>query len=139
MKYLKLEPVNLLKYEKYFKSDLSKFIHSCFLLPEDLGKNSKIDGINWKIIGLWDVHGYLFQRDILLRSEYGQYAIADSRVVALGMGYQNVRNPVTGKEKTPYKPVFSKLSEIPVFSDEDDSPNVWERLDSEIPNIENED
>ena len=96
MQYLNISSSLEDKYRKAYISDHSKFIHSSWLLKEDLGKVSVIDDVSWTIIGLWDLIG--FRRQILLRSDRGFYAIEDSKIVSQGMGIRNMRNFVTGEE-----------------------------------------
>jgi hypothetical protein len=96
MQYLNISDRLEEKVRERFISDHSKFIHSSWLILSDLGKTSVINGETWTVIGLWDLAGT--RRQIVIKSEAGRYAMVDSKVVANGMGYSNLRNLVTGEE-----------------------------------------
>ena len=96
MQYLNVSPQLENKVRERFIIDHSKFIHSSWLISSDLGKTSVINGETWTVIGLWEVAGT--KRLIVIKSEAGRYAMVDSKVVANGMGYFNLRNLVTGEE-----------------------------------------
>jgi hypothetical protein len=79
----------------------AKFIHSSYVIAEDLGKKVTINELDYTIVGLWDIIG--FKRNILVK-EVGKetsYAFADSKVIAEALGFTNYRNLVTGVQ-VPY-------------------------------------
>lgn len=84
------------KFAKNFTNDHSKFIHCSWLLKEDLGRKTTLDGIEWTIVGEWNQVN--LHRMILLRSPQSGYAIEDSAEVSKGMGYTSMRNFVSGLE-----------------------------------------
>lgn len=125
------------KFRQSFLNDHSKFIHASWLLKEDLGKTSVIDGVTYTIVGLWDLSGS--RRLILLKGERGGYAFEDSKIVSEGMGFYNMRNQVTGVEHKGW--VFDGRKEIPTAVTEaveeptkakdEETSGVWTRLDQE--------
>jgi hypothetical protein len=137
MKLLSLSPSSEEKFRKEYLNDHSKFIHTSWLLKEDLGKTSVINGVNWTIVGLWDIEG--IRRQILLRSENGTYAFEDSKIVCQGMGIYNMRNLVTGQEHKDWVFTSKNLTPMDISSDENESEEieesgVWTRIDDETSN-----
>jgi len=77
----------------------SKFIHASWLLKEDIDREVEMEGRKYNIFGLWEVHNGRYT--ILLKPvDGGAYLIADSKQVAIGLGYSRMRNLVTGVEYT---------------------------------------
>jgi len=117
--------------------DHSKFIHASWCLKEDIDKKTVIDGVEFTIVGLWDLAG--IRRNILLRTERGSYAFEDSKIVSQGMGFFNMRNLVTGKEHPNWvfggKQVATIIEESTDDSNEDTTENVdsgvWSKFDNE--------
>lgn len=115
----------------------SKFIHSSWLLKEDIDREVEMEGRKFTIFGLWEVHNGRYT--ILLKPvDGGSYLIADSKQVAIGLGYSRMRNLVTGVEYA--SDTFSSkgkffVEERPVEekpSDKDeDIDNEWEEVDEE--------
>lgn len=139
MKYVNISSSLEEKFKKDYINDHSKFIHTSWLLLEDLGKETNLDGATWTIVGLWDIDG--LRRQILLKSkDTGHYAFEDSKTVARGMGIYNMRNLVTGEEHKGW--VFSNIGTLsPLDSEDTDNTNpdfddiaesgVWDRFDQE--------
>jgi hypothetical protein len=97
MHYVSLTQHSVEKFRKDFIREHSKFIHSSYLLEEDLDKTVELHGKKYRIAGLWDTIGY--KKIILLAGEKG-YAYTDSQEVANALGFTKFRNFVTGKEIT---------------------------------------
>lgn len=134
MKYLNISSSLEPKFRMSFLNDHSKFIHSSWLLKEDIDKKSTINGVEWTIVGLWDLTGT--RRLILLRSDKGAYAFEDSKIVSEGMGFFNMRNQVTGEEHKNWsygRVNLTLLAEEKTddSNDQEESSGVWTRLDKE--------
>lgn len=98
MKYITLIPDAEKRLRKDYIREHSKFIHSSWLLYEDLDKKVEFYDRTFTIAGLWDVIGH--KKLILLKAENGTYGHLDSQEVAAALGYTRFRNLVTGKELT---------------------------------------
>jgi hypothetical protein len=98
MKYVSLVQNSVDTLRRDYIREHSKFIHSSYLLLEDLDKEVEMYGKKYTIAGLWDIIGY--SKIILLKSLTGGYAYTDSKEVAEALGYKKFRNFVTGKEIT---------------------------------------
>ncbi len=135
MKYINISSSLEKKFRLSFLNDHSKFIHSSWLLKEDIDKKSTINGVEWTIVGLWDLAGT--RRLILLRSDKGAYAFEDSKIVSEGMGFFNMRNQVTGEEHKNWH--YGKSTNLTLLVEEntDDSAGqeetsgVWTSRDNE--------
>ncbi len=133
MKYINISSYLEKKFRLSFLNDHSKFIHSSWLLKEDIDKKSTINGVEWTIVGLWDLAGT--RRLILLRSDKGAYAFEDSKIVSEGMGFFNMRNQVTGEEhknwhhgkRTNLTPLIEESSKENV----EETSGVWTSRDNE--------
>lgn len=96
MKRISLLPHSVERLRKDYTHEHSKFIHSSFLLLEDLDKTFNLNNKSYQIVGLWDTIG--FEKIILLADlEDGGYSFAPSKMVARAMGIYNMRNLVNGK------------------------------------------
>ena len=98
-KYLNInaESVGMCKYRKDFTNQHSKFLHSSWLLKEDLDKQVTLNGTDYTIWGLYDIHHSRYY--ILLKPVgTGAFYIEDSKTVARALGYTRMRNLVTGVE-----------------------------------------
>jgi hypothetical protein len=134
---LSSESPSLPRFRTDYLNQHSKFIHSSWLLKEDIDREVEMEGRKYTIFGLWEVHNGRYT--ILLKPvEGGAYLIADSKQVAIGLGYSRMRNLVTGVEYS--SDVFSSkgkffVEERPVeekTSDKDeDIDNEWEESDEE--------
>jgi len=96
MKHISLQPQSAESCRRLFVREHAKFIHSSYVIAEDLGKTVTFNELDYTIVGLWDIIG--FKRNILIK-EVGKetsYAFADSKVIAEGLGFTNYRNLVTG-------------------------------------------
>lgn len=135
MKYVNISSVLEEKFRKNFLSDHSKFVHASWLLKEDLGKTSVIDGVTWTVAGLWDLVGT--RRLILLKSESGSYAFEDSKIVSEGMGFFRMRNQVTGVEHQEWVFAGGKNHAVKAIETDEEVPvkeetsGVWSRMDEE--------
>ena len=133
MKYINISSSLEKKFRLSFLNDHSKFIHSSWLLEEDIDKKSTINGVEWTIVGLWDLVGT--RRLILLRSEKGTYAFEDSKIVSEGMGFFNMRNRITGEEhRNWHYGKSAKLTPLVEESSEEsveESSGVWTSRDNE--------
>jgi hypothetical protein len=99
MKYVSISKHSEDKFRRDYIREHAKFIHSSYLLEEDLDKEVELHGKKFRIAGLWDIIGY--KKEILLQVvETGGYAHTDSKEVAAALGFNNFRNFVTGKEIT---------------------------------------
>jgi hypothetical protein len=137
MKYVNISSSLEKKFRDQFLMDHSKFIHASWCLKEDIDKKTTIDGVEFTIVGLWDVAG--IRRNILLRTERGSYAFEDSKIVSQGMGFFNMRNLVTGKEHPNW--VFGGKQVATILestedtskeeSTEDIASGVWSKIDNE--------
>lgn len=85
------------KFRKIYLSQHSKFIHSSWLLKEDIDRVVNMNDVEYTIAGLWDI---VNARYIVLLNPTagGSCFIADSKEVAHALGYSKMRNPVTGIE-----------------------------------------
>ena len=137
MKYVNISSSLEKKFRDQFLMDHSKFIHASWCLKEDIDKKTVIDGVEFTIVGLWDLAG--IRRNILLRTERGSYAFEDSKIVSQGMGFFNMRNLVTGKEHPNWvfggKQVATIIEDSTEDSNEDNTENVdsgvWSKFDNE--------
>lgn len=114
MKYVSLHKNSVDKLRNDYIREHSKFIHSSYLLLEDLDKEVVIRGKKFTIAGLWDIVGY--RKIILLRAENGTHAHLDSKEIAAALGFNTFRNFVTGKpitydieSQTKYNAMLSKI------------------------------
>ena len=101
MKHISLQPQSAESCRRLFVREHAKFIHSSYVIAEDLGKKVTLNEFDYTIVGLWDIIG--FKRNILVK-EVGKetsYAFADSKVIAEALGFTNYRNLVTGVQ-VPY-------------------------------------
>lgn len=121
MKYVSLTKHSEEKLRKDYVREHAKFIHSSYLLEDDLDKVVELHGRKYRIAGLWDTIGY--KKIILLAVVDGTgFAHTDSQEVANALGFTKFRNFVTGKEITydlstvyRYNQMMNKLAiEIPV-------------------------
>ena len=138
MKYVNLQKFSEERLRKDYINQHSRFIHSSWLLLEDLDREVELYGRKFRIAGLWDVQGY--KKIILLQNLEnlnGSYAHTHSEEVARALGYTTFRNLVTGKEITynladeaKVKEWLNKrkISETPVEQPEE----ITEDLDTEI-------
>lgn len=99
MKYVSLSKFSEQRLRKDYINQHSRFIHSSWLLLEDLDKEVELYGRNYRIAGQWDTAGS--KKIILLQNtENNTYAYTDSQEVANALGFTKFRNLVTGKEIT---------------------------------------
>lgn len=98
MRYVSLTAHSLDKLRNDYIKEHSKFIHSSYLLLEDLDKVVEIKGKNFRIAGLWDIIGY--RKIILMQAENGSHCYLDSKEIAAALGFTTFRNFVTGKPIT---------------------------------------
>jgi hypothetical protein len=90
--------VGMSKYRDDFSSQLSKFIHCSWIIKEDLDREVTVNGVDYTIWGLYDIHHSRYH--ILLKPVgTGAFLIEDSKVVAHALGYSRMRNLVTGVER----------------------------------------
>ena len=88
---------SLPKFRKSYISQHSKFVHSSWLIKEDLDREVTLNETQYTIYGLWDVLGP--KAIIMLKPvKEGSYYLADSHEVANALGYLRMRNTVTGVE-----------------------------------------
>ena len=99
MKYVSLSKSHEKVLRKDYINQHARFIHSSWLLLEDLDKEVKLHDINYRIAGLWDTISY--KKIILLQNiENGTFAYTESKEVANALGFSKLRNFVTGNEIT---------------------------------------
>jgi len=99
MKYVSLTKFSEERLRKDYINQHSRFIHSSWLLLEDLDKEVELYGRNYRIAGLWDTAGH--KKIILLQNtENNTYAYTESKEIANALGFTKFRNLVTGKEIT---------------------------------------
>lgn len=98
MKYLSLTANSVDRLRNDFIKEHAKFIHSSYLLEDDLDKEIVIKDKKFRIAGLWDVIGY--RKIILLQAPNGTHCCLDSKEVAEALGFTTFRNFVTGKPIT---------------------------------------
>jgi len=90
---------SLPKFQKEYLNQHSRFVHTSWLLKEDLNREVELHGIKYTVFGLWEIVGSDWI--IMLKPvENGPYYLANSKEVARAMGYSKMRNAVTGKEHT---------------------------------------
>jgi len=97
--YISLDSTSpsLPRFRNDYLNQHSKFIHASWLLKEDIDREVEMEGRMYTIFGLWEVHNGRYT--ILLKPiDGGAYLIADSKQVAIGLGYSRMRNLVTGVE-----------------------------------------
>lgn len=92
----KLSEVTKKKFNLLFLNYHQKFIHSSWLLTEDLGKKIKILNKEYQIIGL--LQAYNKSNKILLIDEEQDCYYEEDKIVANALGFTRLRNLVTGKE-----------------------------------------
>lgn len=137
MKYVTLSKYSEARLRQDYINQHARFIHSSWLLLEDLDKEVEMYGRKYRICGLWDTQGY--RKIILLNNlENGTYAHVDSKEVANALGFTKFRNLVTGKEIT-YDLAAeakvrewlnkSKISETPVIEETDEDETIIDKED----------
>jgi hypothetical protein len=127
---LSSESPSLPRMRKDYLNQHSKFIHASWLLKEDIDREVELEDRKYTIFGLWEVHNGRYT--ILLKPvDGGAFLIADSKQVAIGLGYSRMRNLVTGVEYA--TDTFSSkgkffVEERPVEdkTSVDDEDNDWE-------------
>ena len=62
MKHISLQPQSAESCRRLFVREHAKFIHSSYVMAEDLGKKVTINEFDYTIVGLWDIIG--FKRNI---------------------------------------------------------------------------
>jgi hypothetical protein len=99
MKYVSLSKFSEERLRKDYIKQHARFIHSSWLLLEDLDKEVELHGRKYRISGLWDTAGH--KKIILLQNtENNTYAYTESQEIANALGFTKLRNLVTGKEIT---------------------------------------
>jgi hypothetical protein len=100
MKYISLQKSSEERFRNDYINQHARFIHSSWLLSEDLDKEVELYGKKFRIAGLWDTVGY--KKIILLNNLEVEtsYGFTDSQEVANALGFTKFRNFVTGKEIT---------------------------------------
>jgi hypothetical protein len=114
------------KFKEAFLKEHSKFIHGSWLVKSDLGKAVAIENQEWTIVGLWNMGN---RKQILLRYQ-DTYALEESKVIAHAMGFSNMRN-LTTEEEHKWTIEEKKAKLISIEKEEEVMPNVWERIDTE--------
>jgi hypothetical protein len=137
-RYISLSNTSIQKFKKLYLSQHSKFIHSSWLLKEDLGRTVEMNEIEYTIAGLWDLVNARYI--ILLKPVNGGACyIADSKEVAHALGYSKMRNLVSGEEhKFSYvtKKNLTYIGESEPVSErevdvDDDMAGDWEKYNEE--------
>jgi hypothetical protein len=123
--------IGLERFRKSYRTYHSRFIHSSWLLLEDLDRKVTLNGTEYTVFGMWDSFGS--QYDIMLKPvEGGAFYLSTSKEIAHAMGYSRMRNLVTGEEhkwdvkgkkSLTYIPVEESIIEEKTSEDEDES---WE-------------
>jgi hypothetical protein len=134
MKKIILSPALEEKFKEAFLKEHSKFIHGSWLIKSDLGKSVTIEGCEWTVVGLWNMGN---RKQVLLKS-VDSYALEESKAVAQAMGYSNMRNLITGEEHS--WNLEEKKGKLILIEkeEEEDMPNVWEKVDAEDDDEEEE-
>jgi hypothetical protein len=132
-RYLGLEKstLSLSKFRNSFINHHSKFIHSSWLILEDLDKEVTINDIAYTIFGMWDTYGSPY--DIMLKPVNGGLMyLASSNEISRAMGYKRMRNLVTGIEHTwDMEGSHDSLSVVPLIKpvvnsvDNEDADGEW--------------
>ena len=100
-KYITLttDSPSLPKFKKEYLNQHSRFIHTSWLLKEDIDREVEMNNIKYTVFGLWEIIGSDWI--IMLKPvEGGPFFLANSKEVSRAMGYSKMRNAVTGKEHT---------------------------------------
>ena len=100
-KYITLttDSPSLPKFKKEYLNQHSRFVHSSWLLKEDIDREVEMNNIKYTVFGLWEIIGSDWI--IMLKPvEGGPFFLANSKEVSRAMGYSKMRNTVTGKEHT---------------------------------------
>lgn len=93
------DAIGLNRFRRNFRSYHSRFIHSSWLLLEDLDRKVTLNETEYTVFGLYDSYGSEY--DIMLKPvKGGAFYFATSKEVAHAMGYSRMRNLVTGVEHT---------------------------------------
>lgn len=88
------------RYIKLYKNYHSRWIHSSWLLLEDLNRPVTYDGIDYTIFGMWDNENS--EVLILLKpTTRGSFRLLNSKKVSIALGYNRMRSLLTG-EVRPY-------------------------------------
>jgi hypothetical protein len=103
-KYINMSPnaIGIDKYTKRYRDHHSKFIHSSWLLLEDLGRTVTLPDMHgsdttYEIFGVWDADGSRVK--IMLKDvNGGPFLIEESKIVSQALGYTRMRNAVNGEE-----------------------------------------
>ena len=91
MKYVSLTKFSEERLRKDYINQHSRFIHSSWLLLEDLDKEVELYGRNYRIAGLWDTAGH--KKIILLQNtENNTYAYTESKEIA--NAYSELNDPI---------------------------------------------
>jgi hypothetical protein len=106
IKYIAMSPnaIGIEKYVRRYMDQHSKFVHSSWLLKEDWGREVTLpdrDGSDqvYSIYGMWSMDGSKV-KVMLKRIDGGPFLIEESKIIANAMGYNRMRNAVTGLEYT---------------------------------------
>lgn len=88
---------SLPKFRKEYLNQHSRFIHTSWLLKEDIDREVTLNDIEYTVYGLWEIVGS--EWIIMLKPvNGGPFYLANSKEVARAMGYSKMRNAVTGVE-----------------------------------------
>jgi len=135
MKQIKLTCTDIKKFRDFYINYYSKFIHSSYLLLEDLDKEFNYKNCKYKIVGLWDWNNKIV--DILIKNVQSNllYLLSD-KIIAECLGYKKLRNLITGKEiewvVVPNKNLVSLDSDLDQedeFSEENQEPEAEREYD----------
>ena len=115
------------KFKNAFLREHAKFIHGSWLVKSDLGKTFNLEGQEWTIAGLWNMGN---RKQILVKSG-DTYALEESKAISQALGYANMRNLIT-EEEHGWNLEEKNTKLIALEKEEpEEMPNVWERIDSE--------
>jgi len=96
MKSFLLEDNSISRFRKDYINEHAKFMHSSYLLSTDLGREFEYENETYSVIGLWDYIGY--EKIILIKNQKtGYYSVLPSKLIAAALGYDSLRNLVTGE------------------------------------------
>ena len=88
------------RYIKIYKNYHSRWIHTSWLLLEDLNRPVNYEDVDYTIFGMWDNENS--EVIIMLKPvTRGAFRLINSKKVAIALGYNRMRNLLTG-EVRPY-------------------------------------
>ena len=119
--YLSPTMAGIESYIKIYKNYHSRWIHTSWLLLEDLNRPVTYEDVDYTIFGMWDNENS--EVIIMLKPvTRGAFRLLNSKKVAIALGYNRMRNLLTG-EVRPYgvEDVAVKNSGVLVetYSDDD--------------------